>query len=88
MPGWDNSPRRGRSSQVFHGAEPDAWGAQVERALDLVAPRDAEERIVFVRSWNEWAEGNYLEPDRRFGRGFLERFADAVQAPRRVPEPG
>ena len=86
MPGWDNSPRRGRSSQVFHRAEPDAFGAQVGRALDLVADRDAEERIVFVRSWNEWAEGNYLEPDRRYGRGFLEQFATVVQDPSRVSE--
>jgi hypothetical protein len=81
MPGWDNSPRRGRSSQVFHRATPEAWGAQVRRALALVAERDWEERIVFVRSWNEWAEGNYLEPDRRFGRAFLKEFAAAMHSP-------
>jgi len=81
VPGWDNSPRRGRNSQVFHRATPAAFGAQVGHALELIAHRDEEERIIFVRSWNEWAEGNYLEPDRRFERGFLERFSEVVRAP-------
>ena len=48
-----------------------------ERWLDGVARRasvaaDGEDRLVFVNAWNEWAEGNHLEPDARFGRGYLE----------------
>jgi Glycosyltransferase WbsX len=38
----------------------------------------AERRLLFVKSWNEWAEGNHLEPDLRHGRSFLEALARAV----------
>lgn len=35
-----------------------------------------EERIVFAKAWNEWAEGNHLEPDLKFGHGWLEAIRD------------
>ena len=35
-----------------------------------------------MKSWNEWAEGNYIEPDLEHGHGYLEALADAL-----VPEP-
>ena len=40
----------------------------------------AERRLLFVKSWNEWAEGNHLEPDQRSGRGYLEVIADELGA--------
>ncbi|MDE6878809.1 MAG: glycoside hydrolase family 99-like domain-containing protein, partial [Odoribacter sp.] len=36
-------------------------------------------RLVFLRSWNEWGEGNYVEPDLKFGRGYLEALKEAIQ---------
>ena len=42
------------------------------------ADKPAEHRVVFLKSWNEWAEGNYMEPDLRFGRGYLEALQTAL----------
>jgi hypothetical protein len=72
LPNWDNTPRSGSNGLVLHGSSPQLFRDQVRKALSMVGHRDREKRIVFVKSWNEWAEGNYLEPDHRFGRGYLD----------------
>jgi hypothetical protein len=72
IPNWDNTPRSGSNGLVLHGATPDKFRKVMRRALKKVAQRDAEHRMIFVKSWNEWAEGNYLEPDLKFGNGFLK----------------
>jgi hypothetical protein len=33
---------------------------------------------VFIKSWNEWAEGNHLEPDLRFRCGYLKVIAEEL----------
>jgi hypothetical protein len=82
VPNWDNTPRSGSRGSVYHGSEPALFQEQVDVALTLLEGRRAEHRLVFIQAWNEWAEGNYLEPDRRFGRGYLEALqASLVEAP-------
>jgi lipopolysaccharide biosynthesis protein len=68
MPGWDNTPRRGKDAYVFHGGNPVSFRRWMARAADAAGP----EGLVFVNAWNEWAEGAHLEPDARFDRGNLE----------------
>jgi lipopolysaccharide biosynthesis protein len=72
MPNWDNTPRRGKRGLVIHNSTPDLFRLHVRRALGQVLHKPTEKRVVFVKSWNEWAEGNYLEPDLKFGRGYLD----------------
>jgi hypothetical protein len=71
IPNWDNTPRVGRRGSILHGSTPELFRLHLREALGRVAAQPPENRIVFLKSWNEWAEGNYLEPDHRFGHGFL-----------------
>jgi hypothetical protein len=64
-------------------ATPGAFQRHVESASRYVAGRPLEHQLVFIKSWNEWAEGNYLEPDRLWGRAFLEAFSRGL--PNRLP---
>ena len=77
MPGWDNTPRRGESAYVFHGANPLSFRRWLARAA-AAAVGGGEPSLLFVNAWNEWAEGAHLEPDARFGRAYLEAVRDAV----------
>jgi glycosyl transferase family WbsX len=71
VPNWDNTPRSGTNGIVLNDGSPEAFAALLRRACRLVKGRDPQKRLVFIKSWNEWAEGNYLEPDLRFGSRFL-----------------
>jgi hypothetical protein len=56
---------------VIPDPNPDLFEEMLENAVNQVAHKPKQERIIILEAWNEWAEGNYVEPDRRFGRGFL-----------------
>ena len=86
---WDNTPRSGRRGLVLEGSTPALFGKSVRDAVHAVQALPAEERIVVVKSWNEWAEGNYIEPDLEHGHGYLEALADALisKVPASSPEP-
>ncbi len=77
IPNWDHTPRSGRGGSVWIKALPNYFGKHVARALKAVARKSPQHRIIFIKSWNEWGEGNYMEPDLRFGRGYLEELRRA-----------
>ena len=70
--GWDNTPRRGPNGIVFTNSNPELFAAGLSQKIDEVAQKPSDERLVFINAWNEWAEGNYLEPDLKWGRAYLE----------------
>lgn len=78
VPNWDNTPRSGHNGYVFHNSDPDLFELQLNKAIKVVSGFEDEENIVFIKSWNEWAEGNYLEPDLKFGRRYLEAVRNAL----------
>jgi lipopolysaccharide biosynthesis protein len=84
LPNWDNTPRSGMNGLVLHGSTPELFRQHLQRALAKLVGRNREHRIVFLKAWNEWAEGNYVEPDQRFGHGYLQAIKDEleIQEPR------
>lgn len=80
MPGWDNTPRRQDQGTTYVHSSPGAYQAWLEAALDFTREQFVgEERLVFINAWNEWAEGAYLEPDQRYGHGYLEATRNALE---------
>ncbi len=78
LPNWDNTPRSGSNGLVLHESTPELFKIILKKAVDIVLHRPEERRIIFLKSWNEWAEGNYLEPDLKFGRSYLEVVRDEI----------
>jgi hypothetical protein len=75
VPDWDNSARAGKKSFIITGSTPELWLSHIQLASDYVKRYDEDRQLVFIKSWNEWAEGNYLEPDQRWGAKYLEELA-------------
>jgi hypothetical protein len=78
LPGWDNTPRSAHRGVVFEEATPALFGSYLKKAVNLLNRKPPEERIIFLKAWNEWAEGNYVEPDREFGHQYLEAIRSAL----------
>jgi lipopolysaccharide biosynthesis protein len=78
IPNWDNTPRSGLHGVIFHNSSPELFQKHAKMLVDQVQHKPVEKRIVFIKSWNEWAEGNHLEPDFRYGHAYLEALKKAV----------
>jgi hypothetical protein len=81
-PNWDNTPRSQARGFVLHESTPELFRRHLRDALSLIKPHPIERRLIFLKSWNEWAEGNYVEPDQRFGHDYLKVIREEVAAPR------
>ena len=79
MHGWDNTPRSGRNGGVLVGATPELFLRVLEQNIERLQDRPPEQRLLFLKAWNEWAEGNHLEPDLKSGTGFLQAVAEALR---------
>jgi len=79
IPNWDHSPRSGRNGHILVKETPDLFCKHVKEAVKVVDKKEAQHKLIFLKSWNEWAEGNYMEPDLKHGRGFLEALKKALE---------
>jgi lipopolysaccharide biosynthesis protein len=79
-PNFDNLPRRENLGiAAFKGSTPQLYGEWLKGTMSKFTPFSKEENYVFINAWNEWAEGNHLEPDLRWGRQYLEATLDALK---------
>ena len=78
IPNWDYTPRRGVGGLILKDAKPDLFKIHVRDALMAVQGKPQNKQIVFVKSWNEWGEGNYMEPDLTYGNGYIEAMRSVV----------
>ncbi len=76
IPQWDHTPRSGWNGSLFVNAKPEFFYEHVKDAINVVKNR--KNPIIFLKSWNEWGEGNMMEPDLTFGRGFIESLRKAL----------
>lgn len=73
FPAWDNTPRAGKRGVVIVGSSPDRfYQAVLEMSRWTIDNLQQDRRFLFLNAWNEWAEGNHLEPDLAYGRGYLD----------------
>ena len=78
FPQWDRTPRAGSSEGIYVNATPENFKRHIEDALNVIKDKQQEHQILFLKSWNEWGEGNYVEPDLRYGHGFLDAIRETV----------
>lgn len=77
IPNWDHSPRGGKNSLVFNHCSPELWE---EQALSILEETNRKKnKLVMLKSWNEWGEGNYLEPDLKYGKQLIDILGNIIQ---------
>lgn len=79
IPNWDRTPRNGKNAIVWYHNNPKYFKEEVEIALDIIKNKSKEHKILFLMSWNEWGEGNYMEPDIEFGKGYINALREAIE---------
>lgn len=78
-PNWDHSPRSGGRAFILEHSTPALFKQLAKNAIEMVKGKPSEEQIIIIKSWNEWGEGNYMEPDQEFGHGYINALAEAIE---------
>jgi len=71
-PGWDNTARKTKDGIIFLDSSPQKYKKALNECLSAFKPFSKDENFLFINAWNEWAEGNHLEPCKKWGRQYLE----------------
>ena len=77
-PAFDNTARKKDFGVIAKGSGPDEYFYWLNNIVKLFKPFSEEENFVFINAMNEWAEGNHLEPCRKYGKKYLEATARAL----------
>jgi lipopolysaccharide biosynthesis protein len=76
---FDNTVRKGINGSVFLNSTPKNYGSWIKSLIEEAKSKYPPElQLVFINAWNEWGEGNHLEPDFKYGHQFLEQTKAAI----------
>lgn len=81
VPNFDHSPRSGTRAVILHDSTPEKWESYLKKIKEIIESRKLNGRgdgLLFIKAWNEWGEGNYLEPDLRFREGYLRALSSVL----------
>ena len=76
--GYDRTPRAGRKGQLFYNFTPDTWRKHIQDILHYTKDKPYEHNIIMLKSWNEWGESNYMEPDIKYGTAMLDTLREEI----------
>ncbi len=79
FPNWDYTARRGNSDIIFYNSTPELFKRHIRQAFELIKDKPLENQLIFLKSWNEWGEGNYMEPDLEYGHGRLNALKEVIE---------
>ena len=74
--GWDNTSRKDEAGIIIRGSSPKKFGKHILKMLRISERSDKE--YIFLNAWNEWSEGAYVEPDKKYGYRYLRALRHAV----------
>lgn len=80
MPQWDRTARVGKADGVYMNSTPQKFQKHLHQACEIIKHKAKEHQVIIIKSWNEWAEGNYLEPDSKFGHQYLDAIRNEMQS--------
>jgi hypothetical protein len=71
-PMWDNSARRKEHPFILYNSTPEKYKKWLIYIKENYPWETVQESFLFINAWNEWAEGNHLEPCQKWGVAYLE----------------
>ena len=78
IPNWDHSPRSGKRGTIFTNSTPQNFKKHCQQVLSGRSAFLSDTNLIFLKSWNEWGEGNYMEPDLKYGKKFIETLREVI----------
>lgn len=78
-PQLDRTPRAGRNAVILTGSTPDLFKQYIVDTLNIIKDKPYENRFLIINAWNEWGEGNYIEPDLKYGKAYLNVLKEVIE---------
>lgn len=79
--GWDDSPRfpnQNIQEIVRYNKSPESFAAILQESKEYCDKHPEQKKLITIFSWNEWIEGGYLLPDRKYGFEYLNKVKEVT----------